>query len=343
MSRVPSADRAPKGEGSVLPPEDPEMNPQFPSAPPFFSQTRGRRGLSETSSLGRGRAWTPFDTTTWNEPQKNYAREGSTFSIKDPDTWNERYVQLRTMYAMEKKSDNGNGDTINPEIFKGTMGPEAERFIEVNEMLHEMKPDKYATDRFKIIKAISRMDGVATMWGRPYYRKLQKGETLTWNEFKTAFLARFLILDNIAMAERKFLTMRQGNKTAGEYLTTMINLAMQANIDNEDEIMRRIKHGLNDQIKDMLISYPEPKDEEAFVKLVLKINQRLEERAQDKRNSQWRTSTRVRATQEDEEETPNDEDEQLRANELKEREKTVRCYNCGKLEHFSRNCRLPDK
>lgn len=78
-------------------------------------------------------------------------------------------------------------------------------------------------------------------------------------------------------ASKRLCSLRQGSRSVAEYVIDFRTLAVEAGW-NEESLQAVFHQGLSEQIKDELISYPEPSDLDKLVALSIRIDNRCRER-----------------------------------------------------------------
>lgn len=88
-------------------------------------------------------------------------------------------------------------------------------------------------------------------------------------------------------ASKRLLSLRQGMRSVAEYSIEFRTLSAESGL-NSEALQAAFCNGLNDTLKDELISYPGPSDLESFMALAIRIDICLRER---KRERQQRSFT----------------------------------------------------
>src|SRR3954471_20171202 len=80
--------------------------------------------------------------------------------------------------------------------------------------------------------AAYHLKGAATQWWSTHKRSLPVGEVISWDEFQTAFRARYIPQGIMDRKREEFRNLTQGNMTVEAYQREFLNLSRYA----EDEI-----------------------------------------------------------------------------------------------------------
>ncbi len=150
------------------------------------------------------------------------------------------------------------------------------------------------TEQEKILTASMHMKGKAANWMQPYVDDyLQDIERLgtktdtqviftSWESFKREMGRIFGEVDEEHQAERAITRLRQ-TKSVSAYTAEFKQL--QAKIDWDDAALRTVyEKGLKDSVKDALIHHERPDDLQTIIELATRIDNRIWERSQQKRD-----------------------------------------------------------
>ena len=215
----------------------------------------------------------------------------------------------------------------------------------------QMAPTRYATDSVKIATVGSLLKGDALAWYNPFIEKPDRhAATLaTWVSFLSAMDSAFSDPDQEKVAEHKIRRLAQGRSSASTYAAKFKQLASDLNW-NEAALISQFRSGLSDSLKDMLVFQdPEPKEIEAFLNLVIRLDNRIFEREQDRKRAD--APPRPMKPQQQSTATPTLQPIQMdidavssrRRGPLSQEERTRRaaeglCFYCGLPGHIANNC-----
>src|SRR3954464_4109422 len=138
---------------------------------------------------------------------------------------------------------------LNPTVFRNTVQPmDGDDWL--RDITHELDsanvdPGDYVTF------AAYHLKGPAAQWWSTHNRSLPVREVITWEEFQSAFHARYIPQGIIDRKEEEFRNLTQGNMTVEAYQREFLNLSHYA----EDEIstdarkQQKFHRGLNSDLK----------------------------------------------------------------------------------------------
>lgn len=225
-------------------------------------------------------------------------------------------------------------------------------------------------DQEKILTAGLHMKGRAAVWMQPYTEDYlrspltcgTKPETqkmfFSWIGFREEMGRIFGEVDAENQAEKAITRLKQ-TKSVSAYTAEFEQL--RSRIDWDDAALRTaFENGLKDSVKDGLVHHEKPKDLHTLVALATRIDNRLWERAQQKKGmtvptantkkyrKQFRTDREgdVIMTDKVHEKGRTQKGKRWRQDGLTKEERQKRfdskaCLKCGKEGHFAREC--PDK
>lgn len=221
-------------------------------------------------------------------------------------------------------------------------------------------------DEEKILMASTHMKGKASNWIQPYVedylsdidRKGTRDETKTlfasWNNFKEEMGRIFGEVDAKNQAEKAITRLKQ---TTSVSAYTAEFKQLQARIDWDDAALRTVfEAGLKELVKDGLVHHDKPKTLQALVELATRIDNRLWERNEQKKQH-FRPNTANTKKQRNNKDRDGDtimtgkvqekyKDRKTRRKghdglSKEEREKryaSKACLRCGEVGHFRRDC-----
>jgi hypothetical protein len=81
------------------------------------------------------------------------------------------------------------------------------------------------TNQEKVFYASGRLSGPAADWWDSYCATHAAADTITWAEFSTHFRNYHIPVGLMIIKKKEFLSLKQGNMTASEYIDKFIQLS----------------------------------------------------------------------------------------------------------------------
>lgn len=161
-----------------------------------------------------------------------------------------------------------------PDRFDGDSGM-CRSFLLQCDLVFRQQPLSYATEDSRIAYLVGLLHGKALSWATAVWEQ-QSPITTSYIAF-TAEMKR--VFDHPVRgkdASKRLLSLRQGMRSVAEYSIEFRTLSVESGW-NSEALQAAFCNGLNDTLKDELISYPEPSDLEGFITLAI-LRERKRER-----------------------------------------------------------------
>jgi hypothetical protein len=132
-------------------------------------------------------------------------------------------------------------------------------FLSQLESCFELQPDRFRSDRAKILTLGILLDGYAREWYAPFSEYPdQFSEILrSWNTFRAHFLRTFSEADPVAKADAEIRKLAQGSKPILEYSIEFRRHAASLNW-GQQALMSEFLRGLNRNMKNLLVHHDRP-------------------------------------------------------------------------------------
>src|SRR3954469_6111504 len=138
---------------------------------------------------------------------------------------------------------------LNPTVFGITVQPlDADDWI--RNITHEL--DSAGVDPGDYVNfAAYHLKGPAAQWWSTHKRSLTVGEVITWEDFQSAFRARYIPQGIIDRKQEEFCNLTQGNMTVEAYQREFLNLSRYAEdaITTDARKQQKFRRGLNSDLK----------------------------------------------------------------------------------------------
>lgn len=238
-----------------------------------------------------------------------------------------------------------------PEKFDGTRS-KFRGFINQVRLITILQPQRYPTDVARVGLVGTLLTGQALSWFAPLF---EKNATILNNfeAFLEAFAEAFSEHDKTRSATTKIRNIRQGARSASTYASEFRQLACDINWD-EPALISQFYYGLQDGVKDLLLTLPDPLTLDEAINQAIKCDNRLFERRQDRRTlstplqrpSYSASSANAYVTKPAEVEAM--QLDATRFKPLTEQEKKRRreqdlCLYCGRPGHRANNCMVKNQ
>ena len=161
-----------------------------------------------------------------------------------------------------------------PDRYEGDFGL-CRSFLLQCDLVFSQQPLSYSTEQSRIAYLMGLLRGkAAALWEK------RSPVTTSYATFSAEMRKVFDHPVRGQDASKRLLSLRQGMRCVAEFSVEFRTLSLEGGWNNES-LQAVFCQGLNDLIKDDLISYPEPSDFEVLVSLVIRID-RLRERRREK-------------------------------------------------------------
>lgn len=177
-----------------------------------------------------------------------------------------------------------------PEYFDGNR-QQLRNFVAQVRLVIQAQPSRFTTERQKVIFAATFLRGPAFSWLQPYLENSIPAPILdSLDVFFKELHGVFGDPDQSATAERQLCLLKQ-TRSAANYATDFRRLAALTSW-NDPSLCFQFYNGLKNDVKDELARTDRPKDLSSLMSLAIKIDNRIYERLQEKRNTTSHFATR---------------------------------------------------
>ena len=170
-----------------------------------------------------------------------------------------------------------------PDKFDGTRS-KFRGFVNQIRLITALQPERYPTEESRVGLVGTLLTGQALSWFAPLFEK-QSPILNNFETFLEAFAEAFGKHDKARWATTKIRSLRQGTRSASVYASDFRQLACDINWD-EEALMSQFYWGLRDDVKDLLLSLPDPQTLNEAISQAVKCDNRLFQRRQDQRSRQ---------------------------------------------------------
>lgn len=169
-----------------------------------------------------------------------------------------------------------------PEKFDGTRS-KFRGFINQVQLVTMLQPERYPTEESKVGLVGTLLTGSALSWFALLFE--QRSPILSnFETFREALTAAFGEHDKARVALNKIYVLRQGSRSVSVYASEYRQLAADINW-GEQALMDQFYRGLTDDVKDLLLNFPDPSTLDEAINQAVKCDNRLFQRYQDRRSS----------------------------------------------------------
>ena len=165
-----------------------------------------------------------------------------------------------------------------PEKFDGTRS-KFRGFVNQIRLVIFLQPERYPTEASRVGLVGTLLAGQALSWFAPLFEK----RSAILNNFETflvAFAEAFGEHDKARWATTKIRSLQQGSRSASVYASDFRQLACDINWD-EEALKSQFYWGLRDDVKDLLLSLPDPQTINEAISQAVKCDNRLFQHRQD--------------------------------------------------------------
>ncbi|KAM6171914.1 retrotransposon-like protein 1 [Erethizon dorsatum] len=167
------------------------------------------------------------------------------------------------------------GQLPSPRPFSGDRR-EYYEFIVLCQMILQSYPTMFYSDRLRVKYVIDHLSGLALEWAESLIQ--QNSPVLeNFTAFLEAMSEVFEYRHTLRVAEEAMFNIRQGNRSATEYITEFQSLI--PTLHWPDEVLQaHLCQGLSEDIRHYLFRVPQPDCLDSLIVLILQIEDKLEER-----------------------------------------------------------------
>ena len=230
-----------------------------------------------------------------------------------------------------------------PEKFDGTRS-KFRGFINQVQLITMLQPDRYPTEESKVGLVGTLLTGSALSWFAPLFE--QRSPILSnFETFLAALTEAFGEHDKARVALNKIYALRQGSRSVSVYASEYRQLAADINW-GEQALMDQFYRGLRDDVKDLLLNFPDPCTLDEAINQAVRCDNRLFQRYQDRRSSSFSRQSIPTAITKNHNSYQGIEDMQIDATrfkpltqeENKRRFEENLCLYCGEPGHRANDC-----
>uniref|UniRef100_A0A8C9XZN5 Retrotransposon gag domain-containing protein n=1 Tax=Sander lucioperca TaxID=283035 RepID=A0A8C9XZN5_SANLU len=175
-----------------------------------------------------------------------------------------------------------------PDKYDGDLG-RCRSFLMQCGLVFDLQPNSYATDKARIAFVIELLRGRALDWASAIWER-QDICMASYQEF-TAEMRKLFDHPVRGRDAANLFSLHQGARSVADFVIEFRTLAVESEW-NEISLQAAFYQGLSDQLKDELISYPEPIDLDSLIALSIRVGNRIRERRREKR---WGSSNQSRS------------------------------------------------
>jgi len=167
-----------------------------------------------------------------------------------------------------------------PDKFDGTRS-KFRGFVNQIRLITILQPERYPTEEARVGLVGTLLTGQALSWFTPLFEK-RSPILSNFETFLEAFAEAFGEHDKVRWATTKIRSLRQGTRSASVYASDFRQLASDINW-GEEALVSQFYWGLKDDVKDLLLSLPDPQTLNEAISQAVKCDNRLFQRRQDQR------------------------------------------------------------